>query len=71
MSSECFQGMSYDPCDDASKEECGGKANAEYVYALQTSSSKGITQQLIIDNSPTRDTVYTAIEPKQMLRKSD
>ena len=40
-SSECFQGISYGPCDNTNKEECGGKERTDYVYQLRTASTNG------------------------------
>ena len=41
MSSQCFQGKSFGPCEDSNEEECGGEHAAEYVYELKTATGKG------------------------------
>ena len=68
MSSKCIQGASYLSCNDTSKEECSGQETTDYVYALQTSSSRGITQLSIKDlfcalsSLPERNIVYITLE---------
>ena len=47
MSSQCFQGKSFGPCEDSNEEECGGEHAAEYVYELKTATGKGKKSLLI------------------------
>eukprot|EP00794_Sanderia_malayensis_P011287 gene11287-12468_t len=41
-SNACFQGISYGKCNDTNIKECGGQANADYIYKMISDESQDV-----------------------------